>query len=445
MARGHRHVVGLDIGSSAIKAVELKRSGSAIELIGRPAVVPTPPRSVEGGVIVDTTAVAGALADVLAIGGFKTRQVIASVGGDSSVVVRITEVPKMTGKELEEAIQWELDRQTPFPIDQCIYDYQPLQPADADPGAQNMEVLLAVAQEDMVNAHVDTILSAKLNPVSIDVEPLAIARAIVDVANGQYADQTVGIIHMGATSTSILIVRKGLLSFVRTIPTAGNALTSAIRQSFMSDEQQSEWVKRQFADLAELAEEGAAPAAPQPSPAGVLGDEGEDSVFEMSDAGPLGGATAAFEPETAATQLDVPGVPEGAAPPAAPDAPAPPPAAGAELQENLSPEEAQAREVVYEAIAPTLVDLATEVRRSIDFYRRQHRNEEIDRLIITGGSAPIRGLDEFMTAETGITATIGNPFEFISADEGQAPARYLADIAPTMVVAVGLALRDMVD
>jgi type IV pilus assembly protein PilM len=441
MARGHRHVVGLDIGSSAIKAVELKRSGSAIELIGRPAVVPTPPRSVEGGVIVDTTAVAGALADVLAMGGFKTRQVIASVGGDSSVVVRITEVPKMTGKELEEAIQWELDRQTPFPIDQCIYDYQTLQPADADPGAQNMEVLLAVAQEDMVNAHVDTILSAKLNPVSIDVEPLAIARAVVDVADGQYADQTVGIIHMGATSTSILIVRKGLLSFVRTVPTAGNTLTAAIRQSFMSDEQQSEWVKRQFADLAELSEEGAAPTAPVPSPADALGDEGEDSVFEMSDAGPLGGATAAFEPEAAATQLDVPGVPESAPEPAA----AAPTGAQAALDENLSPEEAQAREIIYEAIAPTLVDLATEVRRSIDFYRRQHRNEEIDRLIITGGSAPIKGLDEFMTAETGITASIGNPFEFISADEGHAPARYLADIAPAMVVAVGLALRDMVD
>jgi type IV pilus assembly protein PilM len=439
MARGHRHVVGLDIGSSAIKAVELKRSGSAIELVGRPAVVPTPPRSVEGGVIVDTTAVAEALAEVIAIGGFKTRQVIASVGGDSSVVVRITEVPKMTGKELEEAIQWELDRQTPFPIDQCIYDYQPLQPEDADPAAQNMEVLLAVAQEDMVNAHVDTIMSAKLNPVSIDVEPLAIARAVVDVADGQYGDQTVGILHMGATSTSILIVRKGLLSFVRTVPTAGNSLTSSIRQSFMSDEQQSEWVKRVFADLSEVPEEGAAPA-PSQAPAGILGDEDEDSVFETSDAGPLGGATTAFEPEAAATQLDVPGIPESAPLPTAA------PASGqGQVDENLSPEEAQAREIIYEAIAPTLVDLATEVRRSIDFYRRQHRNEEIDRLIVTGGSAPIKGLGDFMTAETGITTTVANPFEFLEADEGHAPARYLADIAPSMVVAVGLALRDMVD
>lgn len=440
MARGHRHVVGLDIGSCYVKAVELRRSGSSVELLGRPAIVPTPPRSVEGGVIVDPTAVAGALAEVLAIGGFKTRQVIASVGGDSSVVVRITEVPKMSGKELEEAIQWELDRQTPFPIDQCIYDYQPIQPADADPSDQNMEVLLAVAQEDMVNAHVDTILSAKLNPVSIDVEPLAIARAIVDAANGQYADQTVGIIHIGATSTIILIVRKGLLSFVRTVPTAGNSLTSAIRQSFMSDEQRSEWVKRQFADLSEMSEEGAAPAAGGVSAADMLGDEGEDSVFEMSDAGPLVGPTQAFEPESAATQLDVPGVPEGTPTPEGAG-----PRRDTGVDENFSPQEMQAREVVYEAIAPTLVDLATEVRRSIDFYRRQHRNEEIDRLILTGGSAPIKGLDDFMTAETGIAATVGNPFEFIEVDEGRVPAQYMADIAPTMVVAVGLALRDMVE
>jgi type IV pilus assembly protein PilM len=438
MARGHRHVVGLDIGSVYVKAAELRRSGSGIELLGRPIVVPTPPRSVEGGVIVDPTAVASALTEVFALGGFKTRQVIASVGGDSSVVVRITEVPKMSGKELDEAIQWELDRQTPFPIDQCVYDYQVLQPPDADPNAQNMEVLLAVAQEDMVNAHVDTMLSAKLNPVAIDVEPLAISRAIVDAANGQYADQTVGILHIGATSTLILIVRKGLLSFVRTVPTAGNSLTAAIRQSFMSDEQRSEWVKRQFADLSDAVGEGAVSAPVGPSATDMLGEEGEDSVFEMSDAGPLESPTAAFEPETAATQLDVPGVPEEAAPRTA--APV-----DTTLDENLSPDEVQARDIVYEAIAPTLVDLATEVRRSVDFYRRQHRNEEIDRLIITGGSAPIKGLADFVAAETGITATVGNPFEFIDIDEGRVSGRYLADIAPVMAVAVGLALRDMID
>jgi type IV pilus assembly protein PilM len=319
MPRGHMHVLGLDIGRKAIKAVELRRTGSGIELMGLPVVWPTPERSVEGGVIVDTAAVGGALTELISAGGFHTRKTVVSVGGDSSVVVRITEVPKMTGKELEEAIQWELDRQTPFPIDQTIYDYQPLKPADADPNAQNMEVLIAVAQEDMINAHIDAIQAAKLIPAAVDVEPLAIARALVDAAGGALMDQTVSIVHMGASLTTIMVVRKGLLSFVRSIPTAGDALTQAIQQNFMGDERLSEQVKRAFADLSEaLYGEGAPAPAPRAGTFNddVLGEEEMDSVFELSDAGTsLLPTDQPLSDEAGATQLEV-------APPSAAQMPA---------------------------------------------------------------------------------------------------------------------------
>ena len=428
--------MGLDIGSNTIKAVELQRRGSEIAVVGRPTVVATPARSVEGGMVVDGSAVAAAIGDLMAAGDMKMKKVIASVGGDTSVVVRITEVPRMAGKELEEAIKWELDRQTPFPIDQTFYDYQPIDNPDAAPDAPNMEVLIAVAQEDMVNAHVDTLMAAKLAPVAIDVEPLAIARCLVELPGGSAADQTIGMIHLGATSSMIMLARKGTLSFVRSIPTGGATLTQTIRQNFMGDETLSEQAKRQFANL----HDGGAAYGGM---GGVqmtddLPAEALDSVFELSDpAGAVGSEDAALD-ASGATQLDV--VDSGRVGIAAQA-----PRASGVAGDDLGEDEADAREVVYEAIAPTIVDIATEIRRSIDFYRRQHGNEEVDRLVLSGGSAGIAGLAEFIGAETGIATSVADPFKPLATDESKTPAKYLADIGPSMVVAVGLALRDMLD
>ena len=454
MARGQHHVIGLDIGNCSIKAVELQRTGSGIEVLGRPVIVPTPERSVEGGVIVDSAAVADAVRRAVELGGFKTKKVIASVGGESSVVVRISEVPRMSGKELEEAIQWELDRQTPFPVDQSTYDYHVIEAPDADPNAQNMEVLIAVAQDDMVNAHVEAIMSARLTPKAIDVEPLAIGRSLVDVASGAFADQTVGIVHIGASATTIMIVRKCLLSFVRQVPIAGNTMTQSIRQNFMGDERLSEQVKRAYSDLSEgmYDQDGeyvGADGFGEGGGDGVFGDEVEavDSVFEPSDAEIDAPGDQPFdEAEAAATQLDVT-PPEDALPPADGAAISRPAEKGPEqaVAVERSEEERATKEIVCEAIIPNLVDLANEIRRSLDFYRRQHRNEEVDRIILSGGSAVMPGVDAFVANEVGINAVVADPFSYLIVNDEELSREYLRDIGPAMTVAVGLALRDMVD
>ena len=413
--------------------------------MGRPAVIPTPAGAVRGGVIVDAPAVAEALQEIRARYGAKTKKVIASVGGDSSVVVRITEVPKMSGKELDEAIQWELDEQTPFPVDEVIYDYAPIEREDADPEATEMEVLMAVAQEDLVAAHVEAIQGGGMQPVAIDIEPLAIGRAVVDAAGEELADQTVVNVHIGATNTLILIFRHKVLSFVRVIPSAGENLTQAMVQSLMLDQDQAEIVKLQLGNLLEggFVEE----------PADEFGgggmfeeDEGEeeddfasDSVFELSsteesaDLGPVDDRATHLEIEEDLGQIE--------APPAAEVAPPPP---AYEPDEPQDPDLVEAREHVAEALTEPVLDVATEVRRSLDFYRRQHRNEPIDRIVITGGTANLEGLAELMTEETGVTAEIGNPFQYMQIDDETIPEQYLRDIGPSSVVAIGLALRDMV-
>lgn len=450
MARGATHVLGLDIGTEAIKAVELKLVGDEIRLIGRPAVVPTPVNAVSGGRILDTPAVLEAITQLIDDNGVACNKVVASVGGDTDVVVRIIEVPKMTGKELDESIQWELERQAPFPVDQAVFDYRAIERPDAPADAQNMEVLLAVAQEEMVDAHVETLMSAKLVPVAIDVEPLAISRALVDVAGDALADQTIANVHIGATNTAILIVRRGLLAFVRTLPNGGNQLTSAVRQNLAENEAQAERVKKLFSDLTgSYAYEGGgeyASAGDDTSTFEAAGDLGGalDSVFEASDdSGVYGSLAEEATADEAATQLEVDTTSAFQLPPqpAAPVAEA----QAAKPAGFSTPEIEQVKAAVYEAIAQPLLDLATEVRRSLDFYRRNHRNEDIDRVVLSGGTALIPGLAEFVGAEIGVPTEVANPFEFVAVDSDEVSAEYLRDIGPMLVIAAGLAMRDMLE
>jgi type IV pilus assembly protein PilM len=445
MARGATHVLGLDIGTTAIKAAELQLRGGEVYLVGRPAVLPTPEGAVRGGVVVEAPEVADVLRELRSVYGIGCNKVVASVGGDSSVVVRITEVPKMSGKELDEAIQWELDEQTPFPVEEVIYDYAPIEPADADPEATEMEVLLAVAQEDMVNAHAEAMLDAGLRPVAIDVEPLAIGRALVEAGGDEFAEQTVVNVHIGATTTLILVFRQKLLSFVRVIPSAGGNLTQAVAQAFMIDQEMAERVKVQLGDLGDGAYAAAAGPAEAEAPEAMLEEAEEgiesDSVFELSSTGE---ESASIDvPDDRATHLEIEDIGELELPPTEAEPSAPESAEGP-AEGGADSELAYAKDQVAEILTTPVLDIATEVRRSLDFYRRQHRNEAVDRILVTGGTANLAGLAGLVAEETGVATEVGDPFKYIVADETEAPADYLRDIGPSAVIAVGLALRDMV-
>jgi len=366
MARGASSVVGLDIGGEAIKAVQLRKSGGGLRVVGRPGYVPTPLGSVSGGVVVDEEAVSAALAEMVADCGFTTHNVVASVGGNTSVTVRVASMPRMSGRELADAMDYELDRQVPFPIDQVIYDYQIIESASGG-GEDEMSVLLAAAQEDMVNAHVAAITGARLHPIHIDIEPLALSRALVNVSTNGYSEQTVAIAHIGASQTEISIVRNGNLEFVRAIPTAGDALTTAIRQETGVEDAQAEQAKRQFADTRDLAS--------------VQSDEPEQVK--------------------------------------------------------------QARQVIQDITSEPLFELTTELGRTVDFYRRQHPGEEINCIMLAGGSAVIPGLADFVGAETGVNAEVANPYQYLIYDADQISESYLRDVGPATAIAVGLAMRDM--
>lgn len=246
-------IVGLDIGSNFIKACEVDVRGGKANLRGL-AVIPTPPDAVANSEIVDPVALGKTIKQVLSSSGIKAKTVITSVAGQTSLVVRIIEVPKMTRAELQETMKWEIERHVPFASEQVVMDYQPLVPPEDVPEGQNMEVLLAVAQESLVTMHVKAIQAAGLKPLAIDIEPLAYSRSLLDLANGAGPAGTIAIVDMGASSTDISIYKDGRIAFTRSIQLAGNTLTKAISDVLGRPFADAEELKKSLAAISEISQ-----------------------------------------------------------------------------------------------------------------------------------------------------------------------------------------------
>ncbi|HHX41633.1 MAG TPA: type IV pilus assembly protein PilM [Armatimonadetes bacterium] len=333
---GLKAVVGLDIGNTTIKVAEVRVSG------GRPrvtalGVIPTPPDSVQQSVVTDPEALTAAIKELLVSTGVREKRVVSSVGGQQALVVRIIEVPKMSEKELAETMKWEVERHVPFASSELQMDYKIIDRPDTPPEAQTMEVLLAVAQQEMITTHVDTLVGAGLDPVAIDVEPLALARSLVDAQDPERQKQTVAIVNVGALFTDISIVRDGTLLFQRTIATAGQTLTEAIAGATNISHEHADRIKKMKAAV-DLEAYAVPPPASDPFGAG---GGAEAFGFGMPGFGTPGEETPAPEEPTLFNLFgtDAADSSEGAGPVETTPAEAPNPFAAAEesTPEELDP------------------------------------------------------------------------------------------------------------
>ena len=240
---GLSQAIGLDIGNTTIKAVEVRagKAGAQITALG---IAPTPVDSVNQSMVIDAAAVAAAVKELLTSCGARARQVISSVAGQQSLVIRIIEVPRMSPKELAETMKWEVERHVPFASSELQMDYQIIERPDTPPEAQTMEVLLVVAQQEMINTHLEVIQGAGLEPAAVDVEPLALARALVDARGPEELRRTIALVNIGDQITDVSIVRDGHLLFQRTIATAGGALTQAIAAALNVNADEADRIKK---------------------------------------------------------------------------------------------------------------------------------------------------------------------------------------------------------
>ena len=169
-------MVGLDIGSSAVKAVELKPAGKSYRVAAF-GIEPVPADSIVDGAIIDAGAVAGAIRRLFdGNKAFKTKEVCASLSGNAVIVKKIT-LPVMTATELSESIYWEAEQYIPFDIQDVNLDYQILDPGTGPDSRGSMEVLLVAAKKEKIGDYTSVIAQAGRTPVIVDVDAFALQNA----------------------------------------------------------------------------------------------------------------------------------------------------------------------------------------------------------------------------------------------------------------------------
>ena len=221
-----KSVVGLDIGSSAVKAVELRVSGKGFR-VAAIATEPIPPDSIVDGAIIDGVAVAEAIRRLFARKGFHTKEVAASLSG-SAVIVKKISLPVMTESELAESIYWEAEQYIPFDIQDVNLDYQVLDAGTSGDGKAQMDVLLVAAKKEKIADYTNVIAQAGRQAVVVDVDAFALQNAYE--ANYGAGDSVVVLLNAGASATNINIVSNGQSLFTRDVALGGNAYTEAVQR-----------------------------------------------------------------------------------------------------------------------------------------------------------------------------------------------------------------------
>src|SRR5215468_3912018 len=168
-------VVGLDIGSSAVKAVELKPVGKGFRVAAYGS-EPVPQDAIVDGAIIDPGAVADSIRRVFDQNkAFKAKDVAASLSGNAVIVKKIN-LPVMTEAELGESIFWEAEQYIPFDIQDVNLDYKILDAGTAT-GKETMEVLLVAAKKDKIADYTGAIALAGRVPVVVDIDAFALQNA----------------------------------------------------------------------------------------------------------------------------------------------------------------------------------------------------------------------------------------------------------------------------
>jgi type IV pilus assembly protein PilM len=236
MAEG-KNLVGVDIGASSIKVIQLKESRKKLQVV-RCGYSPLPPQTIIDGHVMNSGVVTEALLRLFTEQKIPLRDVSIGVYGQSVIVRKIT-VPMMTPSELDEQITWEAEQHIPFDIKLMSIDYEVLRKR---PEAGQMDLLLVAAKKDEINDYAAILREAKLRPVVVDINAFTIQN-IFEHNYGLPPDGSLALLNVGAAVSTLNIVARGVSAFTREITNAGNAITEEIRKALNCSYEQAEAYK----------------------------------------------------------------------------------------------------------------------------------------------------------------------------------------------------------
>jgi type IV pilus assembly protein PilM len=241
MAKGR---IGLDIGSTAVRAAEVVLG--ARPSVVRAAQVPLPPGAVENGEVRDPLAVGEALRTLWdgRHGGFKSNQVWTGIG-NQRVVVREIALPYLPEKELRQSLGFQVQEFIPMSVDEAYLDYDPVEEFEQD-DRRMLRMLLVAAQRTMVDQVIAAIRNARLEPMGLDLTPFALVRAIgtADVGMDIEEPGEEAIVDIGAHITNIVVHGRGTTRFVRILPSGGRDITVAVASAANVEDEIAERLKR---------------------------------------------------------------------------------------------------------------------------------------------------------------------------------------------------------
>lgn len=232
-------IVGVDIGSVSVRAVEVRGYDTARPQIAHVAEVPLPMGSVRRGEVVEVATVSTALKRLWAAGSFGTKNVVLGMGGQR-VFARDLSVARGTKQQIRESLPFVVQDLLPVPVQDALLDFYPIAEEQGENGPQVSGIVVAALKE-AVNGNVTATLGAGLRPIQVDLIPFAISRALTPVRSARGRDV---IVSVGANTTNVVVVSDGVPQFVRTMPNGGDDITRAIATKLQWSPDQAEAAKR---------------------------------------------------------------------------------------------------------------------------------------------------------------------------------------------------------
>ncbi|HOV33497.1 MAG TPA: pilus assembly protein PilM, partial [Candidatus Hydrogenedens sp.] len=222
--KGKKRVV-LEIGTSAIRLCELKKTKAGLQLI-KYYEKPIPYDSqLEEEEKKDLQR--KAVAELLKQAKVKTRKLISAVPGQS-VFVRVRSLPPVSERKVDQIVRYEIQQQIPFDLRQIAIDYQILD----QPAGGGYEVLMVAIKTDVVDKFLSVLSGLKLQPDIVDVIPFASYSWLKYNGELHAHNECVAVIDLGAVNTNIVVERDGIFRNTRTLNIGGNDITQAIADAF---------------------------------------------------------------------------------------------------------------------------------------------------------------------------------------------------------------------
>lgn len=346
---GKAYLTGLDIGSRTIKVAEIAetKKGRSLKSFGVTDIAP--------GIIVDEAikdheAAAASIRELFQAQNLKDKNVAISIGG-YSVIVKTINVQTMTEDQLHDTIQFEAEQYIPFDISAVNLDFQILGKNEKNP--TQMDVLLVAAKKEMIDDYINLVQLAGLNPCLIDIDAFALQN--IYEFNYDIVDETVALIDIGASKTSLNILKGNSSVFMRDVSLGCGQINQKIVSLVDCSFEEAEQIKY----------------------------SGQSDSISQKD--------------------------------------------------------------LNDVVLSVVNDWCTEIKRALDFFYSTRPDDNIERIILSGGGGNIKEFRQLLAEETTTEVETIKPFKNFYIEEASFDSSYLERIAPQAAICMGLTLRKVDD